>query len=120
MNAKTEAAMKPLSFQDPAAEAFESIWESSGYPSAIRNRLVRIDRKVHALNGLHELIDLENRNRDWAGDCDEDYSGLSRRLLENLRLAQTVLFDDLIGDLEEIREARNKYGDAILKPERAS
>jgi len=31
-----------------------------------------------------------------------------------------VLFDDLIGDLEEIREARNKYGDAILKPERAS
>ena len=120
MNAKTETAKKPLSIQEPAEEAYESMWETSGYPTAISRRLAGIDRKAHGLYSLHELMYRDMRNLDCAKDCGEEYAGLSRALLEGLRLAQAELFDALVTDLDEIREARNKYGDAILKPDRVS
>lgn len=104
-----------LTLSRPLQDWLEEAWENSGYPSGVRNRLLRIDQAAHSLSALTRLLAADRRSRLAVSECGCEYDPLPANTAEGLECARDFLADHLVGELEEMRDAISVYGQGVLK-----
>ena len=94
----------------------DEFWGASGLPSAVSNRLCRIDECMHGLEGITEIIRRDGRNlTETKSDPEKRYTPLSPGLRESLYCAQRALLGDIRSRFEDLQEMVGKHGRSVLR-----
>jgi hypothetical protein len=105
-----------LTLASPEPDWIDEAWENSGLPTAIKNRLRYVDRKLCGLRGIAELLEVDRRN-SMATLAFEGfiYDPLRPSMIENLFCAQAELLRDVTTDMEDLKDLVKKHGASVLR-----